>query len=492
MYFSALGVTPNTSGTDWYLFMDQMWVGQGRFPQRFQPQESQGLSNSTGEVLIDTSGITIRNGKLTVMDEFGFSQLAAGGLTGGAAELTSLGLQNGTMRGTGAASDGRTAAFPYWTLLRSNPSNIGVEAWSEGSVGTVIEGERFLKMVAAGGGSDSVGITSDLVPVQSGAYYGVNIQSSASLSSGSISVIYEIGFYHPNGSTLQSAPSVGGRVYAASSANNFDLCIPVQCPANAKYARVKVWISMPGSVSQWAYVVLQGVSLLRVANSLPPILLVGDDGRLQFTTGAWGGGGNQAGFTNASGSTAIALRAKGLYVGEVYSQPGPPSEGIQFGNNVNLYRSSDNALKTDDLFEAAGAIIAGAYLEARGGPVYIDDAASYGIYMGWTSGWNTRLYSPSQGLIKTDTSLVAANIRAGQNVATGDGTAFKTITITFSSAMPATPRVVATVTTSTSFYMVTANSISSSSFNVTVSRRDGAVFSSAIAVDWIAVSGFAS
>lgn len=119
------------------------------------------------------------------------------------------------------------------------------------------------------------------------------------------------------------------------------------------------------------------------------------------------------------------------------------------------------------------------------------NAANGGIVFG--SGHDTNLYRSAADTLKTDDTFVAPNIRAGQVTITGDGVlSYKTATITFSPAMPATPRVVACVSTNTRYWFTTLSSISSSGFTCLITRKDDQVFSNAVTVDWIAISGVGS
>ena len=61
-----VATTPYTSGSDCYMFVDQVWFGAGAYAREFDPQEASRFHNSTGEVVIDSSGVTITNGALTV------------------------------------------------------------------------------------------------------------------------------------------------------------------------------------------------------------------------------------------------------------------------------------------------------------------------------------------------------------------------------------------------------------------------------------------
>ena len=63
-----VATTPYTSGSDCYMFVDQVWFGAGAYAREFDPQEASRFHNSTGEVVIDATGVTITNGALTVIN----------------------------------------------------------------------------------------------------------------------------------------------------------------------------------------------------------------------------------------------------------------------------------------------------------------------------------------------------------------------------------------------------------------------------------------
>jgi hypothetical protein len=57
---------PLTSASDCYAFFDQAWFGVGAYAREFDPQEAGRVRNSDGNVLIDSSGVTVTNGRITV------------------------------------------------------------------------------------------------------------------------------------------------------------------------------------------------------------------------------------------------------------------------------------------------------------------------------------------------------------------------------------------------------------------------------------------
>lgn len=79
------------------------------------------VANETGltpGVFIDSTGILIRSGKLTLQDEYGITTMAASGFSGTWAEFIATGLYNGLFRSgiNGTLPAGRNANLPYWTV----------------------------------------------------------------------------------------------------------------------------------------------------------------------------------------------------------------------------------------------------------------------------------------------------------------------------------------------------------------------------------------
>ena len=60
-----------------------------------------------------------------------------------------------------------------------------------------------------------------------------------------------------------------------------------------------------------------------------------------------------------TGPTPVSLRAKSIGVNSSTTSPTLVDDGITFGDDVNLYRSGANALKTDDALEVVGALTNG-------------------------------------------------------------------------------------------------------------------------------------
>lgn len=94
------------------------------------------VANETGGtpgVFIDTTGILVRDGKLTIADDFGTTVFTSLGYDGAWRDFMRTGIFNGTFSAnlTGVPAMGRTSDCPYWTL-----SQVGTPTWSvaEGSV----------------------------------------------------------------------------------------------------------------------------------------------------------------------------------------------------------------------------------------------------------------------------------------------------------------------------------------------------------------------
>lgn len=230
--FLIVARTPNTSGTDWYLFCDQMWLGVGATARSYDPAEATSARNSTGRVLIDENGITILDGALALQDEFGKSVLTASGFSGPWTDFITLGLYNARfLQGTpGVVPFGRTAALPYWEVINMGGS----------PVATLLSAGGGLK-VAMGSLTDAIQFDSDLVPVRPQTPYSVPIQASSNIVAGSMVVDVKITWYDYSGSAI-SFGYPGPVSYSITiSADAFELS-PVESPQDARYAKVMLQV----------------------------------------------------------------------------------------------------------------------------------------------------------------------------------------------------------------------------------------------------------
>lgn len=83
------------------------------------------LANSSAEVTIDSTGVTVLNGKITLQDQYGKSSLFASGFQGAWDDYASTHLYNGSFTQNATqtgATLGETAHCPYWTLAQTSGS----------------------------------------------------------------------------------------------------------------------------------------------------------------------------------------------------------------------------------------------------------------------------------------------------------------------------------------------------------------------------------
>jgi hypothetical protein len=254
--FCLLGITPNTSDSSWYLFMDQMWVGRGQYPMKYAPQEPQGVSNTTGEVVIDSTGITITNGKFAMQDEFGSSAMVASGFGGDWADYISNGLYNSRfIHGTvGTVDNGRTSKLPYWTVGVGYATltyfDSGVQCvWSD------LSGTAYIE--------------SDPVPVQDGQWYSLAWTTAIQRSLGTVRIQPEIHWLDEALDEFDS--SLAANIEASASISQREG--PQDCalaPVGTRYATVSFLMQevTTHSASNWAR--LYGASLRPVVQAMAP------------------------------------------------------------------------------------------------------------------------------------------------------------------------------------------------------------------------------
>lgn len=134
----------------------------------------------TPGVFIDSTGILIRSGKLTLQDEFGATQMIASGFSGSWSDFIATGIYNGAFRAgvAGAIGLGRTAALPYWTV-RNNAGTTAIATFLN-------PGVKFTWTSSAGVKE----IESDRVPVLPGQTYELTITYDVTRAAGD--VVFEL------------------------------------------------------------------------------------------------------------------------------------------------------------------------------------------------------------------------------------------------------------------------------------------------------------
>lgn len=212
------------------------------------------VANETGAtpgVFIDSTGILIRSGKLTLQDEFGATTMSASGFSGTWADFLTLGLYN-ALFGAGnavALALGRTADLPYWTVSRDND---GATKTHDGGGGATIT-----RMVATAFPSgfrlraewsaitDNAYITSDRVPIVAGFSYPISIYAEANVAAGSVTAVSRIRFLDKNGTQIGAETPLFSKTFSVTTAAAwFDLGTIeptfITTPANARFAQVVI------------------------------------------------------------------------------------------------------------------------------------------------------------------------------------------------------------------------------------------------------------
>lgn len=189
------------------------------------------VANETGAtpgVFIDSTGILIRSGKLTIQDEFGSTAMQASGFDGNWRDFIALGLYNARFQaGTaGAVGLGRTSALPFWTVAN-------------------VTGTPVLTYVAGGtlrttwsAINTSKGITSDKVPVVPLRQYEFGFGRTVTWVAGTIRITWRVYWYKGNGSPSATPSTTFTDNWTAVSSARTEYQ-PVTAPADAYLAAVE-------------------------------------------------------------------------------------------------------------------------------------------------------------------------------------------------------------------------------------------------------------
>lgn len=215
------------------------------------------VANETGAtpgVFIDSSGILIRSGKLTLQDEFGETTMQASGFEGSWSDFIRLGLYNAmfTAGNAGSLPLGRTSSLPYWTV----GGNIGTGAVITRTADSTFPGGYRLRFSFTAFGKTGR-ITSDMVPVVPewghalGAYFGAP-DMTVGLTSFNWSVIY----YDKDGVFISQVGPFGFGLTAGGATPNHmsPLTVVGDSPANARFAQVVIEVSETLAHSSGNYV----------------------------------------------------------------------------------------------------------------------------------------------------------------------------------------------------------------------------------------------
>jgi hypothetical protein len=159
------------------------------------------LANEAGGtpgVFIDSTGILIRSGKLTLQDEFGETTMDASGFSGSWSDFVATGFYNGAFRaGTaGALSNGRLAALPYWT--------VAADGATAATLTFLDPGLRYSFTAQ----TDGRKITSDQTPVLPGQSYSFELAYEVARSAGDVVFDVRVHFYDASGAFSSTVTSL--------------------------------------------------------------------------------------------------------------------------------------------------------------------------------------------------------------------------------------------------------------------------------------------
>lgn len=223
------------------------------------------ISHAAGDVLIDSTGITITNGKLTLQDEFGKTTLVASGFTGSWSDFIRLGLYNARFVDikVGALAAGRTVDCPYWNIqdITGSPVATGL---SGGGV-----------KVTFGAVNDKQRLDSDKVPVRPASVMEAGFAVGITRAAGTLSVNAWV-YWYDAADSLISAQILQG-INATATISGVEWALDsVVAPDTAVSAFMRIEISESGSHSASNQVTLYGARFIDQVVTIPPYQRYGD------------------------------------------------------------------------------------------------------------------------------------------------------------------------------------------------------------------------
>jgi hypothetical protein len=227
------------------------------------------INHANGNVVVDSSGVDIKGGYLTLEDEFSKSVLGAAGFSGSWADFVRLGLYNARIQSikVGALSIGRTSDMPYWTTEQSAGS----------PVFTGLSGGGMTITFSATG--DDAQIFADEVPVIPGSRLEAGVAYKANYASGSMVAYAKIYWYQADGSS--SSTPVTQFVLEPLTASVTTLkwvTNSLTVPLDAASAQMMIAAQEDTGHSASNSVSYYGTRLVEQALPIPPGTLVGDNG----------------------------------------------------------------------------------------------------------------------------------------------------------------------------------------------------------------------
>lgn len=205
------------------------------------------LNHAGGNVQIDSSGVLIQNGALTIQDEFAETVMVASGFSGTWADFFGTGLYNGNFASgsTGGLTAGRTAALPYWTVTMTNSS--GTATFTR-TADTNYPGGHSIRFTP-GSTSDKLKLVSDKVGVNGYQSYKVKYTLGTVVGgSGDFKSTITIDWIEADGSTVARSDTIGPLGFLAGHTYPGGLAFPgaynyiqsLDTPVEARYAKVTI------------------------------------------------------------------------------------------------------------------------------------------------------------------------------------------------------------------------------------------------------------
>jgi hypothetical protein len=235
------------------------------------------IVHASGNVVIDSTGITIDNGALILKDEFSKTTMVASGFSGSWTDFVRLGLYNARFTDVtvGALTVGRAATLPYWTLTQS----VGAPTFTGLSGGGV--------KVAFAALNNSAGVGSDKVPVRPGTPMQVGYCYKINRAAGTITLRGYVYWYKSDGTSSATVfDTFSQQPFTATVSALTWFTNTVTVPDDAVQANVLVTIEETGTHSASNYASLYAVELIDTPSNIPTGWKFGDSATAYVTPGS--------------------------------------------------------------------------------------------------------------------------------------------------------------------------------------------------------------
>lgn len=239
------------------------------------------ITNETGTVQIDSSGITISNGKLVLQDEFGLTTMEASGFAGSWSDYVSSGLYNARFLAgiVGTVPNGRTSSLPYWTV-----SDLNV-----GSTLAFLAGGAGIKFTF-GAALDSKQLVSDPIPMVAGANYEFGMRHSWVCTTGGPGDTIQPRIYYQYSDdptfTFFSTSLVASAIFGGANGTSGNGDLRGVDSLTAKYARLVIEVTQL-AYTAGDYVIITDAWLRPIPYALGPTTYLGDGQAPAITVDEW-------------------------------------------------------------------------------------------------------------------------------------------------------------------------------------------------------------